>query len=156
MRTLRDLFSRLAPPQYTQALSGPQVDKATLDGVLRACGGVVMKPYELDMIVMEFESPASKGALDFEGFDREFKEYLAGKSQLSAPLHRQHNMLQQNFNTYIQSHPVPMGGNTGFGFANSNANKKPLTPIVKEILRKMANLFEYDRSIDLSNVFNRY
>lgn len=34
----------------------PQVDKMTLDAVLRICGGVQMKPYEVDMVIMEFEA----------------------------------------------------------------------------------------------------
>ena len=44
-----------------------------------------MQPYELDMVIMEFETPQVKGQLDFESFEREFNEFVNGKSLISAP-----------------------------------------------------------------------
>lgn len=57
-------------PQYQQQI--PQVTKQVLEAILRNSGGVLMKPYELDMVIMEFESLQVKGQLDFESFEKEF------------------------------------------------------------------------------------
>jgi hypothetical protein len=61
------------------------VNKLVLEAVLRSTGGVSMQPYELDMVIMEFETPQVKGQLDFESFEREFNEFVNGKSLISAP-----------------------------------------------------------------------
>lgn len=67
-QTLRDLFSRLSP------FSSPTIDKPTLDNVLKTVSGVQLQSYELDMVVLEYET-STRGIIDFEQFDRDFKEF---------------------------------------------------------------------------------
>lgn len=86
VQTLRDLFSRLSP------FSAPTIDKPTLDNVLKTVSGVQLQAYELDMVVLEYET-ATRGIIDFEQFDRDFREFQAGKSQLNSYMTRPNNQL---------------------------------------------------------------
>ena len=46
---------------------------------MRAAGGVTLKPWELDMIVMEYESSSTGSSttnkLDFDAFDRDIRDF---------------------------------------------------------------------------------
>ena len=72
--TLKELFSRLQP------LSQPQIDKPTLDNVLKTVSGVQLQPYELDMVILEYESTKGRNMIDFDAFDKDFREFQTGKS----------------------------------------------------------------------------
>lgn len=63
----------------------PQVDRKALEFVLKASGGVNLRPAELDIIVMEYEPLGQNGTakIDFEAFDKDFKMFLQGKHFLN-------------------------------------------------------------------------
>lgn len=78
----------------------------------------MMKPYELDMVIMEFESLSNKSQLDFDAFEKEFNLFTGGKSLISAPAQRSHNMTSQNFSAFLSQHPAPQSQNFGFSAAS--------------------------------------
>ncbi len=70
---LRELFSKASPSfSYSQ-----QLDKTTLDMILKASGGVPLQSWDLDMIISEYQSEGGNN-LSFEAFERDFREFQNG------------------------------------------------------------------------------